>query len=68
MAHHRLGHAEPARALLDEVERWLKGVETAKTQLAFRNTTDWLPLQLLRREAEALIRYDPVFPADPFAR
>ena len=68
MAHHRLGHALSARALLDEVERWWKGVEAAKTQLAFRNTTDWLPLQLLRREAEALIRYDPVFPADPFAR
>jgi len=68
MAHHRLGHAEPARALLDEVERWLKGVETAKTQLAFRNTTDWLPLQLLRREAEAVILDDPVFPDDPFAR
>jgi hypothetical protein len=49
------------------VERWWKGVETAKTQLTFRNTTDWLPLQILRREAEALIRYDPVFPADPFA-
>jgi tetratricopeptide (TPR) repeat protein len=67
MAHHRLGHAPSARALLDEVERWWKGVETAKTQLAFFNTTDWLPLQLLRREAEAVILYDPVFPADPFA-
>ena len=31
-------------------------------------TPDWLPLQLLRREAEALILYDPVFPADPFAK
>jgi hypothetical protein len=29
--------------------------------------TDWLPLQLLRREAEAVILYDPIFPADPFA-
>jgi len=27
-----------------------------------------LELRLLRSEAEALILYDPVFPADPFAR
>jgi tetratricopeptide (TPR) repeat protein len=66
MAHHRLGHAASARALLDEVERWWKSVETAKTRLAF-NTTDWLPFQLLRREAEAVILYDPAFPDDPFA-
>jgi len=31
------------------------------------HSTDWLPLQLLRREAEALILNDPIFPADPFA-
>jgi hypothetical protein len=55
--------------LLEEVERWWKDVEAGKTDgaVAF-TTTDWLPLQLLRREAEALIRYDPVFPDDPFAR
>jgi hypothetical protein len=29
---------------------------------------DWLFLHVLRREAEALIRHEPVFPADPFAR
>jgi tetratricopeptide (TPR) repeat protein len=69
MAHHRLGHAASARALLDELERWWKAVEIAKTDGAVNfATTDWLPLQILRREAEALIRYDPVFPADPFAR
>jgi tetratricopeptide (TPR) repeat protein len=69
MAHHRLGHAAPARALLEEVERWWKDIEAARTEGAVEVvTTDWLPLQLLRREAEALIRYDPVFPADPFAR
>jgi serine/threonine protein kinase/Flp pilus assembly protein TadD len=29
---------------------------------------DYLRLLVLRREAEALIFYDPIFPADPFAR
>jgi hypothetical protein len=29
---------------------------------------DYLRLLVLRREAEALILYDPIFPADPFAR
>ena len=29
--------------------------------------TDWLPLQIYRREAEALT-LDAVFPADPFGR
>ncbi len=38
--------------------------------------TDWglwtyfreLKLHLLLREAEAVVLYDPIFPADPFAR
>ncbi len=69
MAHERLGHAAQARALLAEVQRSWQRIEAAKTDGAVAlPTVDWLPLQLLRREAEALILYDPVFPADPFAR
>ena len=69
MAHQRLGHAAKARALLDEVGRSWKGVEARKTDGAVAMpATDWLPLQLLRREAESIILYDPIFPADPFAR
>jgi hypothetical protein len=46
-----------------------KGVEAAKVDGAVAMPTpDWLALQLFRREAEALILYDPIFPADPFAR
>jgi hypothetical protein len=69
MAHHRLGHQAQARTLLNELERWWKGIAAAKTDgaVAFA-ATDWLPLQVLRREAEAVILFDPVFPADPFAR
>ena len=68
MAHHRLGHAAQACRLLDEVELWWKGVDPKKTAGAVDITiTDWLQLQVLRREAEAVILYDPIFPADPFA-
>jgi WD40 repeat protein len=59
MAYHRLGRAKHARALLDEVRRWWDGIEAARTDGAVTMPpTDWLPLQLLRREAEALI--DPM--------
>ncbi len=30
--------------------------------------TEWVIATVVRREAEALIVYDPIFPADPFAR
>jgi hypothetical protein len=69
LVHHRLGHAAQSRALLDEVERSWNGIEAAKTDGAVAVfPTDWLSLQLLRREAEAVILYDPVFPDEPFAR
>jgi Flp pilus assembly protein TadD len=68
MAHYRLGRAAQARALLDEVERWWKEIDATRIDGAVAaRTVDWLPLQLLRREAEALILHDPAFPADPFA-
>jgi hypothetical protein len=68
MAHERSGHRAQARALLADVQRAWRRIETSRTDGAVSLTsTDWLPLQLLRREAEAVILYDPVFPADPFA-
>jgi tetratricopeptide (TPR) repeat protein len=68
MANERLGHAAQARALLAEVQRLWERIEAAKTDGAVSMpTVDWLPVQVLRREAEAVILYDPVFPADPFA-
>jgi WD40 repeat protein/tetratricopeptide (TPR) repeat protein len=69
MAHHRLGHVMQARAILDEVRTWWgAALATEAEGPVAMPTTDWLPLQLLRREAEALILFDPVFPDDPFAR
>ena len=68
MVHERLGHAAQARNLLTEVQRAWQRILATKTDGAVSvQTPDWLPLQLLLHEAEALVLYDPVFPADPFA-
>jgi WD40 repeat protein/tetratricopeptide (TPR) repeat protein len=69
MAHHRMGDATKARALLDEVVQWWNNVEAGKTDGAVSlPASEWLWLQVLRREAEALILFDPAFPTDPFRR
>jgi tetratricopeptide (TPR) repeat protein len=61
LAHHRLGHR-------DEARRWLDRLR--EQQPSTDSTQFWneLEIRLLRSEAEAVILYDPVFPADPFAR
>jgi tetratricopeptide (TPR) repeat protein len=69
MAQHRLGHSQQSRALLAEVERWWAGIEAARVNGAVAMPlTDWLSLQLFRREAQALILGAPLCPADPFTR
>jgi tetratricopeptide (TPR) repeat protein len=68
LAQMRLGHDQSARDLVRKVRQAVMRVEGASTDGAVSlNSTDWLPLQLLLSEAEAVILYDPVFPADPFA-
>jgi eukaryotic-like serine/threonine-protein kinase len=60
MAHHRLGHRAEARRWLD----WLRDYQASDIRTIFI----WeLEIRLLRSEAEALILYDPIFPANPFA-
>ncbi len=61
LAHHQLGHR--AEAL-----RWLDRFRTYKPNEKPVAFWDELEIRLLRNEAEAVILYDPVFPADPFAR
>jgi WD40 repeat protein/tetratricopeptide (TPR) repeat protein len=69
MAHQRSSRAAQARAQLADVHRYWKRLEAARTDDAVSMpTVDWLPVQLLRREAEAMILHDPIFPADPFAK
>jgi tetratricopeptide (TPR) repeat protein len=54
MAHHRLGHR-------DEARRWLDRFRSHRPQRVAPET------RLLHSEAEAVVLYDPAFPADPFA-
>jgi WD40 repeat protein/tetratricopeptide (TPR) repeat protein len=60
MAHHRLGHDTEARRWLDR----LRAHRPNENPDAFWTE---LEIRLLRSEVEALILYDPVFPASPFA-
>ena len=59
MAHHRLGHR-------DESRRWLDRLGYRQPSAEPIDFWNELQIRLLRSEAEAVILYDPVFPADPF--
>ncbi len=61
MAHYRLGHR-------DEARRWLDLLRNRQPSNAPNHFWDELELRLLQNEAEAVIVYDPIFPADPFDR
>ena len=60
MAHHRLGHHEEAR-------RWLDRFRDRGPNLDPSAFWHELEIRLLRAEAEAVVLWDPIFPADPFA-
>ena len=60
MALHRLEHRDEARRWLDR----LRNHESSTDPDKFWNE---LEIRMLRREAEAVVLYDPIFPADPFA-
>ncbi|MFI5455093.1 MAG: tetratricopeptide repeat protein [Isosphaerales bacterium] len=60
MVHHRLGHR-------DEARRWLERLRNHQPSADPTQFWTELEIHLLRSEAEAVILYDPVFPADPFA-
>jgi eukaryotic-like serine/threonine-protein kinase len=61
MAHHRLGHRAEARG-------WLDRLRNRQPSTFPDKIWDELEIRLLRSEAEAVILYDPDFPADPFAK
>jgi serine/threonine protein kinase len=67
---HRLGRHAEARAALEKARQWAaRNEKLGPPDLADTNLVgDWYRHLILLREAEALIVYDPVFPADPFAR
>jgi len=78
MAHQRLGQVTEARRELEaartwhdwlgRIHRWEVRDSTEGQELMDYRWTERLIVTILRREAEALIVYDPIFPADPFAR
>ena len=77
MAHQRLGHEAEARRELDAGRKrldglgrvfWHRPADRASGELLDYGWTEWVIATLVHREAEALIVYDPIFPADPFAR
>jgi WD40 repeat protein/serine/threonine protein kinase/tetratricopeptide (TPR) repeat protein len=59
MAHHRLGDDQQARHCLGRLRAARPGAGPLRH-------LDELDLEVLRREAEAVVRLDPIFPADPF--
>ena len=61
LAQDQLGHRAEALRWLDRFRRY----EANEKPNAFWNE---LEVRLLRREAEARILFDPIFPSDPFAR
>ena len=69
MAHQKLGHVVLARQELDATRAWFDSHDPdfARGRLLDYGWTEWLQSNVLRNEAEALILYDPIFPADPFA-
>jgi tetratricopeptide (TPR) repeat protein len=60
MAHHRLGHRKKALS-------WLTRFRSYKPSTDPNKSWHELEVRLLRSEAEAVILYDPMFPADPFS-
>ncbi len=66
MAEARLGQRQAARSRLDAARRALEESTPPSSDLG-ASWPDWLIGRIALREAEALIVFDPVFPADPFA-
>jgi tetratricopeptide (TPR) repeat protein len=60
LAHHRLGHHDEARC-------WLDRFRDRRPSLGPDAFWGELEIRLLRAQAEAVVLWDPVFPADPFA-
>jgi hypothetical protein len=76
MANHRLGQVAEARRELDAARTTFGslgpsdpiGNSPEGELMSYWFWTAWVSATIVRHEAEALIVYDPIFPADPFAR
>jgi hypothetical protein len=73
MIHGGLGHPSEARRLLQQADQWIAEADKAPSGTGeegprWNNLSERPTVLILRREAEAVIIYDPIFPTDPFAR
>lgn len=68
MTHHQLGDGAEALKHLAAASRAHDAFLAGSRGDLGESWHDWVIVGLLRREAEATILYDPIFPADPFAR
>jgi WD40 repeat protein/tetratricopeptide (TPR) repeat protein len=72
MLQSRLGHTREARRSLQQADQWIAEADKAPSGTEnegprWSNLTEKPTILVLRREAEAVILYDPAFPSDPFA-
>ncbi len=73
MIHGGLGHMSEARRFIQQADQWIIEADHAPSG-AEKEGPRWLDLLekptilLVRSEAEAVVRFDPVFPADPLAQ
>jgi hypothetical protein len=68
-----LGHTREARRCLQQADRWIEQADKAPPGTEndgprWSSLIEKPTIGLRRREAEAMIRSDAIFPADPFAR
>ena len=71
MIQSRLGHANEARQTLTRARRWIAVADSKPSgpgpDVWNNPLTEPYLIARLRREAESLVLYDPIFPLDPFA-
>jgi hypothetical protein len=73
MIHGPLGRPSEALRLLEQADRWITEADKAPSATEgegyyWSGLTERPTILVLRSEAEAVVRCDPVFTADPFAR
>src|SRR5262249_8842129 len=73
MIHSGLGQTSEARRSLEQAEQWIAEADkapsgTEKGGARWANLTEKMTVLLLRREALAVVRFDPVVPNDLLAR
>jgi tetratricopeptide (TPR) repeat protein len=70
MALARQGQADTARDALAEAERWMAGRFPAEGSggLYPHPWQEWAHCEIIHREAQSVVRWDSIFPADPFVR